>query len=207
MLRAASMFVICLFFVIGAPNLGAAQGQQVLFEDNFTTLDPGWGLPGEFMRAEQNRLILTPEDSQCRTRLYQGDVFDDFDYQVKIRMAKKVGPMVLSGVVFWAKDYDNRYDFVVNQAGQFAITRHTGKRTLPLQSWTDSPAIKKGEGETNLFRVVAKGNQVTLFVNGTQVYALKGFPPPGGSLIGFIGCSSQGSRNVFEISGLKVVAP
>lgn len=207
MLRAASVFVICLFFVIGAPGLGAAQGQKVLFEDDFTTLDPGWGLPGDFMRTEQNRLVLTPEDSQCRTRLYQGDVFEDFDYQVKIRMAKKVGPMALSGVVFWAKDYDNHYDFVVNQAGQFAITRHTGKRTLTLQSWTDSPAIKKEAGETNLFRVVAKGNQATLFVNGTQVYAFKGFPPPEGSLIGFIGCSSQGSRNVFEISELKVLAP
>jgi hypothetical protein len=150
---------------------------------------------------------LTPEDSQCRTRLYQGDVFEDFDFQVKIRMAKKVGPMALSGVAFWAKDYDNHYDFVVNQAGQFAITRQTGKRTLTLQSWTDSPAVKKGEGETNLFRVVAKGNQATLFVNGTQVYALKGFPPPGGSLIGFIGCSPQGHRNVFEILELKVLTP
>jgi 3-keto-disaccharide hydrolase len=207
MLRAASVFVICLFFVIGAPGLGAGQGQKVLFEDDFTTLDPGWGLPGEFMRVERNRFVLTPEESQCRWRLYQGDVFEDFDYQVKIRMAKKGGPIALSGVVFWAKNYDNRYDFVVNPAGQFAVTRHTGKKTLSLQSWTDSPAIKKEEGETNLFRVVAKGNQATLYVNGTQVYAFKGFPPPEGSLIGFIGCSPLGHRNVFEISELKVVAP
>ena len=207
MLRTASMFVICLFFVIGAPGLGAAQGQKVLFEDDFTTLDPGWGLPGEIMRTEQNRLVLTPEDSQCRTRLYQGDVFEDFDYQVKIRLAKKAAPIVLSGVVFWAKNYDNYYNFVINPAGQFVVTRHMGKKVLSLQSWTDSPAIKKEEGETNLFRVVAKGNQATLFVNGTQVYAFKGFPPPEGSLIGFMGCSPQGSRNVFEISELKVVAP
>ncbi|MEM7193279.1 MAG: hypothetical protein AAF405_10555, partial [Pseudomonadota bacterium] len=51
----------------------------------------------------------------------------------------------------------------------------------------DSPAIKTAPGASNTLRVAAKGNQLSFFINGTKVRALKGQAPKGSWRFGVSG--------------------
>ncbi|HSE83223.1 MAG TPA: hypothetical protein VLB01_01585, partial [Thermodesulfobacteriota bacterium] len=126
---------------------------------------------------------------------------------VKLTLAKSDEPAGASaGLLFWAKDYgEYYYAYLIN--GGLTVARWIGGRWLYPVSLRENAAIKKGLGETNQLRLVTKGAQATLFVNGTEIVSFKGQPPQGGSLVGLRGESSANSPAVWEFSGLKITKP
>ena len=77
---------------------------------------------------------------------------------------------------------------------------------LPV-AWRQSDAIKKGEGVENQVKVVTKGNNATIFINGKEVIALNGQPPEGGSLIGFKAASGPEGINTVAFGNLQISQP
>ena len=72
-------------FILGAlllllPILSAVAG-EILYEDNFTNLDPSWGIPGERLSVQDGKLTLKPAPDTTQSILNQANVFDDADIQ------------------------------------------------------------------------------------------------------------------------------
>jgi len=74
-------------------------------------------------------------------------------------------------------------------------------------AWRESDAIKQGEGAENQVKVVTKGNNAAVFINGKEVISLSGQPPQGGTLIGFKVASGPDGSNSVAFSNFKLVQP
>lgn len=202
-------FAICVLavsvmvFLSTTRGVLACKGSQVLFEDNFTTMDPAWGEPNDKQSVADSKLVIKPEAGKIWSVINQANLFEDMDACIKVRIAKTDDPSWGGGLIFWAKGYDNYYYLLVNGEGWFAVRRWVNSRSLDPVPWRENAAIKKGVGETNQLRVVTSGNQATVYINDTQVVTFKGQPPQGGSFIGVLG----NSPSVWEFSELKITKP
>jgi tetratricopeptide (TPR) repeat protein len=182
---------------------------QMLFQEDFATLDPAWGAPSSNISVQDGKLTLQPELNNSFTALNQAHLFEDMDARVKIRVAKSDNPNYGGGLVFWAADYKDYYYLLVTGDGWFGVKRWTNGRVLDPVPWRQKSALKKGIGEWNQLRVVTKGKQATVYINDTEVVTLKGQPPKGGGFIGLTGNSPPDVQNktVWEFSELRVMKP
>jgi hypothetical protein len=181
---------------------------KVLFEDKFTSLDPSWGAPGPIMDVKEGKLIITPGKDTSQTILNQANVIsNDMEGSFAMTFVKAPAPSWGSGLVFWAKDYNEYYAVLVNGGGWFAVQRLIAGRYLLPVAWRESDAIKKGEGAENQVKVVTKGNQATVFINGKEVVSFSGQPPQGGTLIGFKVASGPEGSNSVAFSNFQLVQP
>jgi hypothetical protein len=206
MKRQKAVLAMAMAVVLLAVTAGLAS--KVLFEDKFTTLDPAWGAPGPIMDAKDGKLIMTPETNTTQTVLNQANVFpNDGEASFNMTFVKAQAPNWGSGLVFWAKDYNEYYALLINPEGWFAIQRFVAGRYLLPVAWRESDATKKGEGAENQVKVVTKGNKATIFINGKEVISLTGQPPQGGSLIGFKVASGPEGSNSVAFSNFKLAQP
>jgi len=186
----------------------ASLAGKVLFEDKFTALDPAWGAAGPIMDVKDGKLIITPEMSTSQTVLNQGNVFpNDAEGSFAMTFVKAPAPGWGSGLVFWARDYNEYYAVLMNPEGWFAVQRYVAGRYLLPVAWRESDAIKQGEGAENQVKVVTKANKATVFINGKEVISLSGQPPQGGTLIGFKVASGPEGSNSVAFSNFQLVQP
>ncbi|MBI2485449.1 MAG: hypothetical protein HYW01_00515 [Deltaproteobacteria bacterium] len=185
----------------------ANKGGEVLQADNFTTLDPGWGEAGPNLSAANGKLTLQADVNAGFVALNQANRFEDIDAGINVSMAKSEDQSWGGGLVFWATDYDNYYALLVSGDGQFSIRRYVNARSMAPVDWRESSALKEGIGQVNYLRVVTKGNQVTVYINGSEVVTFNSQPPQGGGFIGVKGSSAEKSQIIWEFSELKVTKP
>ena len=186
----------------------ASLAGKVLFEDKFTALDPAWGAAGPIMDVKDGKLIITPEMNTSQTVLNQGNVFpNDAEGSFAMTFVKAPAPGWGSGLVFWARDYNEYYAVLMNPEGWFAVQRYVAGRYLLPVAWRESDAIKQGEGAENQVKVVTKANKATVFINGKEVISLSGQPPQGGTLIGFKVSSGPEGSNSVAFSNFQLVQP
>jgi hypothetical protein len=201
-LKLAALMVV-MAVVLLAVSAGLAG--TVLFEDKFTSLDPSWGAPGPIMNVKDGKLIITPEKNTSQTILNQGNVFpNDAEASFAMTYVKAPAPTWGSGLVFWAKDYNEYYAVLINAEGWFAVQRYVAGRYLLPVAWREADAIKKGEGAENQVKVVTKGNKATVMVNGKELVSLSGQPPQGGSLVGFKVASGPEGANSVAFSNFQL---
>jgi hypothetical protein len=181
---------------------------KVLFEDKFASLDPSWGAPGPVMDVKNGKLVITPEVNTTQTILNQANVFPhDSEGSFTMTFIQAPAPTWGSGLVFWARDYNEYYAVLVNAEGWFGVQRHVAGRYLLPVAWRESDAIKKGEGAENQIKVATKGTKATIFINGKEVISLTGQPPQGGTLIGFKVASGPEGANSVGFSNFQLVQP
>jgi len=186
----------------------ASLAGKVLFEDKFTALDPAWGAAGPIMDVKDGKLIITPEMNTTQTVLNQANVFpNDAEGSFAMTFVKAQAPGWGSGLVFWARDYNEYYAVLINPEGWFAVQRYVAGRYLLPVAWRESGAIKQGEGAENQVKVVTKGNNAAVFFNGKEVISLSGQPPQGGTLIGVKVASGPEGSNSVAFSNFKLVQP
>ena len=186
------------------PVLNAFAG-DILYEDDFTNLDPSWGTPGDILSVKDGKLVLKPALNTTQSVLNQSNVFDDADIEVEVTFSSG-DPIVAGGLIFWAKDYTNFYCLCIDAQGSFKISHFVTDRWLNPVGWTESEAINKGIGQVNKLRVVTKGRQATAFINDKQVIVINGQPPQGGGCVGISGGSAQDSQNTWQFANLRVIA-
>ena len=185
--------------------VGNVFGGDILYEDDFTNLDPSWGTPGDILSVKDGKLILKPALNTTQSVLNQSNVFDDADIEVEVTLSSG-DPIVAGGLIFWAKDYSNFYCLCVDANGSFKISHFVTDRWLTPVGWTESDAVNKGVGQVNKLRVVTKGRQATAFINDKQVITINGQPPQGGGCVGISGGSAQESQNTWQFASLRVIA-
>ena len=76
--------VCVLTTLLSLAPFGEVSSAQVLYEDNFTNLDPSWGTPGEILSVREGKLVLKPALNTTQSVLNQSNVFDDADIELQI---------------------------------------------------------------------------------------------------------------------------
>ena len=187
----------------GGNDSTLASTGDTIFADDFSTLDPAWGLASGNQRVEGNKLVLQAPVNGTYTTLNQGNLFNDADMRVTISQTQgDTGEP--GGIAFWGVDVNSFYVAAIQSNGLFAIFRTTAGRWMFPSYWQKSDAIKQGLGQTNELRVVTQGRLATFYINGQQVAATRGFPPSGGSFVG-LHAESGGTQYVWQYSDFKVL--
>src|SRR5215469_15934237 len=196
---------ICTLAALLLAPFGKVSAGDVLYEDNFTNLDPSWGTPGEILSVKEGRLVLKPALNTTQSVLNQSNLFEDAETEVQITLSSG-DPNVPGGLVFWGKDYSNFYCLCIDANGSFKVSHFVVDRWLNPVGWTESDAINKGVGQTNKLRVVTKGRQATAYINDKEIITINGQPPQGGGCVGVSGGSAQDSQNTWEFASLRVIS-
>ena len=206
MQRKWTALVMAMAMVLLAVTAGLAA--TVLSQDKFTSLDPSWAAPSATIDAKDGKLTITPDKGMTNTYLNQANFLpDDLEADYTMAFVKADDPTYGSGLVFWAADYNGWYSILINNNGFFAIQRLVSGHYLLPVAWREDPVIKKGIGAENQVKLVTKGNQATVSINGKQVISFTGQPPQGGSLIGFKVSSGPQGQNSVAFSNFQVVQP
>jgi len=204
-------FAVCLGVLLAtigshAMPAFACMGSTVLLQDDFKTLQANWGAATAILSVQNGALLIKPPLNSESDALNNGNVFTDMDACVTVEPTA-MGPQeahAYGGFIFWATDINNYYEFTVSGLGTYAIFRHVADRWITVMNWTPNAAIKKGVNQSNQLRVVTKGTQATLYINGTQLTTFSGQPPAGGGEIGVAGASGTKTLPVWQFTNLKV---
>jgi hypothetical protein len=199
---------IALMLVAVLGLVSASWAATVLFEDKFTTMDPGWGAPDNSFSIKDGKMTLAPAVKQTYTAVYEGNIFpNDMDVTINMTFAKAPDPTWGSGLVFWSSGLNNFYALLINANGWYTVQRRMGDRFINPVSWRQNDAIKKSTGVENQLRIVTQGTKGTVYVNGKELISFMGAPPEGGSQVGVRGASGDKEPNVIEFTDLKVMKP
>jgi uncharacterized protein len=178
--------------------------QKILYEDDFSRLDPSWGIFGDILSVRDGKLVMKPAVNTTQSVLNLFNTFNDADIQVEVGLASGA-PVVVGGLIFWAKDYADFYCLRIDANGSFEISHFVASRWLIPVGRTKSEAINKGLGKINKLRVVTKGPQMTAFINDQQVITMTGQPPLGGGCVGISGSSDLDRQSTWQFSNLRVM--
>ena len=178
------MAILAVAIAIVAAAVSAGWAGKVLFEDKFASLDPAWGFPGETLNVKDGMLVVTLKPNDGLTFLNQANIFpNDLDASCTIKWLK--APSIhVAGLIFWAKDQSDYYLALISSNGQLAVQHLVANRFLMPVTWHPVEAIKQGEGAENQIKVVTKGNQAKIFINGKEEITTKGQPPQGAASSG-----------------------
>ncbi len=150
----------------------------VLYMDNFSNMGSGWprfSSDIQFSNYDNGEFSLQgkkPNINAISANQSAGH-FSDMVMETEARLAG--GPDAsMYGVVFRMKDINNYYCFMLSGDSACFLEKRVDGVFSPLLKKTSSPAVKKA-GATNLLKVVCKGPDVALYVNGSRV---AGFSDP-----------------------------
>lgn len=206
MKRKVVSLIICVLAVFLAVNVCLAE--KVVFEDKFTTFDPGWGVPSDVAAVKDGAMVLSPKVNFSTSLINQANfVPSDADINVTMTYLKAKDPTYGSGLIFWANGYDEYYSLIFNAEGSCSVQRLIRNRWLSPVTWREFDAIKKGPNQPNLIRVVTKGKSATIYINGKELATFSSQPPEGGQLVGIKCSSGPNGENEAAFSGLKVTTP
>ena len=79
-------YVAAIILLLTLSAFRGALGSEVLYEDNFTSLDPGWGNSRGDFEIKDGKLTLKPALNSTHSLVYQGNVFDDAEIKVEVTM-------------------------------------------------------------------------------------------------------------------------
>jgi hypothetical protein len=209
MMRSSGVAVIvfAIAAVLAAAQIvSACEGNKILLQDDFKTLASNWGTVSDNQAVKDGKMVLTPSLNATYVTLDSGYLFTDMDACVDVAITK-AGPQMVhtyGGIAFWASDYHDYYELMIGPSGTFGVDRILPGRRVSIMPFTDSPAVKRGMGQVNRLRVQTKGNNATLYINGTRVGSIGGQPPQGGGQIGVTAQAGPKTRDVYEFTNLKV---
>lgn len=198
---AATVFGVALSLTVFA---GEA---EVLFEDDFSSLDAGFGEANEYQSVKDNTLFRKLPAKRSWIGLYQAFVFENADVRVNARLSApgaRHGAAV--GIAFWGRDYNDYYTLEVTDAGAYRVSHYVkGRWVFPVPLRKCEP-LKSGAEDWTELRVVTLGRHATVYVNGQELISFRGQPPAGGGLIGpYLETGSE--EGTAEFSALKVLQP
>jgi hypothetical protein len=148
-------------FACGEPQKG-----NVIFEDNFADDSGGWQRSDSFS-IEPPAFVITLDKNSVAAQP-QNLTFDvnNGDFCVDVVLPPSPPESNVSGgLIFWgSSDLANYYVFIISPNSAASLWRKTNGNWTQILS--GSASVKPTEA--NSVRAVAKGNLITLFVNGQE---------------------------------------
>jgi hypothetical protein len=194
-----------LLLVVNASSGFACEGSKTLFEDTFDRLDPTWGVEDDSFFVQNGELRILPNPDQAYYAFNNSGYYDDVDFCVDvIAVNADLAGDSYAGEIFWGIDKDNYYSFLVTADGYASVFRRQKGKTLSQVDWEQFSAIKTGADAVNQLRIVTKGNQATLYVNGTEFRTITGQPPEDGWQFGVRAASPKSSKATYGFDNVKL---
>ena len=182
---------------------------KVLFSDDFKQVDASWGFDSPDVQVEDGKVKVKPQPDISNLLVYKGLLFTDADYCLTVRVPNKLSDNdnTMAGPIFWAKDYDNYYMFMVTPSGFAEITRKVNGKWIDVVEWKQSADIKRATGSQNVLEVKTDGrHDISTFINGQPFASVKGQAPDGGGQIGMRAQSEKDQTDTWKFSQLQVNA-
>ena len=177
----------------GRPAVAECNPDTALFADDFASMD-NWGEPSEELFVKNGALFLLHNVGVVAAQIPPEGA--NLCVDATIVKAPKPEDSVI-GVVFWLKDWENFYFMFGWSVGQVSVGRTTNGKFNTLFA-VQTPAFKKGNGQTNNIELRLRPNDATLVVNGTEIKRFKGKPPEEGGWAGVIGISPDEAPATFK---------
>lgn len=76
------------------------------------------------------------------------------------------------GMIFRTPNFSEGYLFGISCDGSYRLSAWDGEEYTVLKSWTKSSHIKAGPDQENRFGIKAKGERLTGYVNGQEVFSI-----------------------------------
>ncbi len=163
------------------------------FEDGLAQDFEFYPDPNDFIVQDGYLKMLTSSAWQCAW--YTGMQFTDFDMEATFQ---NVASNNSRGIQFRADgprdtDYNGYNFYVALTSGNYSIYKFVnGSSSTPI-SWTTSPYVNTGQGETNTLRVVGSGNSFDLYINGNYVDSFTDDDHPSG----MVSCIASSAATVW----------
>lgn len=184
----------------------ACKGAKTLFSDDFQEVDASWGLDAPDVMVEDGKVKVKPQPNISNLLVYKGLVFGDADLCVTVRVPNVVSndDNTMAGPIFWQKDYDNYYMFMITPSGFAEIARKLDGKWISVVDWRADGDIKTKAGSNNQLRVSMSGNSIVTYVNDVRFAAVKGQMPDGGGRVGMRAQSEEKQVDTWKFSALKI---
>ena len=201
-----SAFVLAGALVASVAPAWACKGAKTLFSDDFQQVDASWGLDAPDVMVEDGKVKVKPQPNISNLLVYKGLVFGDADLCVTVRVPNVVSndDNTMAGPIFWQKDYDNYYMFMVTPSGFAEIARKLDGKWLSVIDWRADGNLKTKAGSNNVLRVTTSGSSITTYINDVKFAAVKGQMPEGGGRVGMRAQSEEKQVDTWKFSGLKI---
>ena len=193
--------------LIAAPASACGSG-KVLFSDDFKQVDASWGFDSPDVQVEEGKVKVKPQPDISNLLIYKGILFSDADYCLMVRTPNKLtdNDNTMAGPIFWAKDYDNYYMFMITPSGFAEITRKVNGKWIDVIEWKQDPNIKRPAGSNNVLQIKTMGSDIAAFINDKPFATVKGQVPEGGGQIGMRAQSEKEQVDTWKFSQLQVTA-
>ncbi len=204
----AAFFVLTLVVGLLAPVVAKACPGQVIFSDNFTTMDPAWGKPDVAAFVTPNHAFgLAATSNKTNGRLYTKNVFGDVDVCVNMFVSMTASADDIGGLVFWASDENNYYFLAITGDGRYSVLRDSGGKWSTAVSLTKTNALVAGKVKANALQIGLVGNEATITINAQQIGSFKGEPPKNGGYIGLRVAAGAKGVTAWGFFNLSVTDP
>jgi hypothetical protein len=180
--RGLTLFsLLCLGLATASGPAYACPAKGAIFQDSFTDQTGGWEAGSEFSFGPTGLTFVIPAANLNFAELNASFFATDGDYCTDVSFPTAVPNVAYAGLIFWATDYNNYFLFQVSTGGHAQLYRRANAQwaqviDMPL------PAIKTAAGASNEVRAVAKGNLITLYVNGQKIADRRAQVPTTGNL-------------------------
>jgi hypothetical protein len=178
----------------GSPSLDDLLNQNDA--DNWTEFTAPQGGGCAFREGAYYSTVLQKATLPC---LAQGTDFSDFAYQVQMTIT--TGDE--GGLIFRSNEIDpnnppfstNYYLFTISHDGHYSLSYQGDKSKVQLTSGF-SPAIKTGLNQPNLLTVIARGSNISLYVNRRYIASVT----DNNRSSGLIGVFAQNDGNLTDVA-------
>lgn len=156
----------------------------MLYRNDLTAASPAWA-NGAQCAFTGSGLTVAPSGGQAYICLAPLSPQSDIAITVSVRQQSGSATHAY-GIVLRHAAAHNYYFFGINSHGRFTFTVVVNNVSKTIIAFTASPAIHSGAGVENQLQVIAKGQVMTLLVNGLPVgqVTLATFPNGGIGLRG-----------------------
>ena len=187
-----------------------ATSSTLLYEDDFS--DPKSGAveqstpQGEsyYKDGEFHGVLNLWDWSSWQYRRNAGR-FKDFIIEEDIRLVS--GPKNSSyGLIFRGQDDDNFYRFLVSENGNYVVGARINGQWVDMPRWMMSEYVEKGYS-TNHLKVVCKGTQIEVYVNGHHLTTVEDDSFADGYIGGIIYTPEPGAHVAFDNLKVYSLAP
>ena len=192
---------------VSAASGPPACGGQMLYQDNFQTLDPSWGVADQSAYIQNGALMLAAGPGGTTSRINGKGRYGDFDVCVAAGTPLAQDVAGSAGLIFWASDPKNFYMLAVSAVGSYAVLRYADGQISDAVPWTSTAALKTGAGIWNQLEVTAVGNTASIAINGRPLIAVQGGPPANGSVIALIVAAPRQSPTTWAFGQLRIAIP
>ena len=183
---------------------GVARAAQVVLSDPLTSWPLNFGTQSANVLMKDGALHIVEPKPYSTYVVYTGFTFKDLDASATITATPQDAGD--GGLMFWSDGLGDYYYFGVSAAqGSFTVSHHSAQNGWSqIVAWMKDPSIKTGPSASNTLRVVAKGNLIQLFANGTALGHLAVMAPAAGGAMGLLGEGSTGGATDYVFSNLSV---